>query len=150
MMCAMKRNVILCVAAAVALAAWAPARGAGGVEMGVEPGGGKRLQTGTWGGEHVRLVVETGGAQVEFDCARGTLEGPLVLDARGRFVVRGTYVREFGPIRLNRPRPSVPTRYEGRLSGRTLTLTVTPEGSEESVGTFTLARGSEGRLRKCR
>jgi hypothetical protein len=42
-----------------------------------------RVPNGEWGGEHVRLtVVETGGT-IEFDCAHGNLDEPLVLDRSG-------------------------------------------------------------------
>jgi len=36
------------------------------------------------------------------------------------------------------------------VKGDTLTLNVTVGDSKESVGTYTLTRGSEGRLMKCR
>jgi hypothetical protein len=106
---------------------------------------------GAWGGEHVRLVVREGGADIEYDCAHGTMDGPLRLDGAGRFEVGGTHVREGpGPIRLNLPRASRPARYTGTVEGDRMTLTVTLTDKSERVGTFTLARGSEGRVWKCR
>ena len=40
-------------------------------------------------------------------------------------------------------------RYTGRVDGKTLTLTVTLADTGRVVGTFTLTRGSSGRLFKC-
>ena len=105
----------------------------------------------TWGGEHIRVVVREGGADVEYDCARGTMDAPLDPDDAGRFDVAGKHVREGpGPIRVGKARPSRPVRYTGKVSGRTMTLTVTLTDTAQEVGTFTLTRGTEGRLRKCR
>lgn len=110
-----------------------------------------RVADGNWGGNQVRLDVRQGGADIEFDCAHGTLDAALETDARGRFDVRGSFVRERGgPVRLNEKPDSTPARYSGSVAGDEMTLTVTLENSDESVGTFTLRRGSEGRLRKCR
>ncbi len=110
-----------------------------------------RVEAGTWGGEHVRVEVREGGADVEFDCAHGTLDEPLEPDASGRFDVRGTYVREGpGPIRLGLTRPVRAARYAGQVSERTLTLTVTLVENSREVGSYTLTRGDAGRLRKCR
>jgi hypothetical protein len=108
--------------------------------------GPERVPTGNWGGPHVRLVVGDAGAQVEFDCAHGTLAGPLALDAEGRFSVRGTFVREAGPVREDER--GEPVVYAGRTDGETMDLTVTAEGGD-SIGTFTLRRGVGTRLTKC-
>jgi hypothetical protein len=110
-----------------------------------------RLAEGPWGGDHVRLRVREGGAEVEFDCAHGTLAETLALDAEGRFDVSGTYVREGpGPIRLNRLPSARPARYSGRVEGQTMTLSVKFNDNSQALDALTLARGSEGRLWKCR
>ena len=65
------------------------------------PGGAsppERVANGAWGGEHVRLTVHDDGGTIEFDCAHGTLDKPLTLDARGRFEVPGSLVAEGGPL----------------------------------------------------
>lgn|ERR1041384_6021638 len=108
-----------------------------------------RVATGTWGGEHVRLQVTADGATIEYDCAHGTLTGPLALDAQGRFSVAGTYAREGGPVRVNAAPTGRPARFDGSVQGRTMTLTATLTDKGQDVGTFTLTQGSEGRLWKC-
>ncbi|MCA1593278.1 MAG: hypothetical protein LC754_11645 [Acidobacteria bacterium] len=110
-----------------------------------------RVPEGMWGGLHVRMQVSEDGAEIEYDCAHGTLDAPLKLDGEGRFAVTGTHVREgHGPIRLGVPPASRPAHYTGRIEGRTMSLTVTLENSTEDLDTFTLREGSAGRLWKCR
>jgi hypothetical protein len=110
-----------------------------------------RVGAGTWGGDHIRLVVREGGADVQYDCAHGEIAGPLELNKDHRFDVRGTFVRQGpGPIRIGRDPVPRPARYEGKVNGRKLTLTVTLTDTSQAVGTFTLTRGRDGRLWKCR
>jgi hypothetical protein len=112
-----------------------------------------RVEAGTWGGNHLRLEVRENGAAIEYDCGHGEITGALTLTKDRRFDVRGTFVREGpGPIRVGRGPASRPARYKGQIKGTTLTLTVTLTDKDPSqeIGTFTLTRGSEGRLWKCR
>jgi len=44
-----------------------------------------RLARGTWGGTHVSLTVGESSATIEYDCAHGLIDGPLLTDRRGRF-----------------------------------------------------------------
>lgn len=109
------------------------------------------VKAGTWGGQGVRLVVGSGGAQVEYDCAHGTLDAALRLDAQGRFDVAGTHTREGpGPIRIGIKRESRPARYTGSIDGQTMTLTVTLTDTNDTLGPFTLYYDQQGRLIKCR
>ena len=112
-----------------------------------------RVDAGMWGGNHVRLDVRENGAEVEYDCGRGEISVALTLSKDRRFDVRGTFTREGpGPIRVGRRPTSRPARYEGQIKDATLTLKVTLTDTDPSqdIGTFTLTRGSEGRLWKCR
>lgn len=111
----------------------------------------RSVPLGTWGGEHIRIIVNADGASVEYDCAHGTLVGTLILNAENKFTITGSHMREGpGPIRIGITRKSRPARYEGKVTGDDMTLTVTLTDTDDEVGTFTLRRGSEGRLRKCR
>ncbi|MDQ1523913.1 MAG: hypothetical protein QOE47_1837 [Pyrinomonadaceae bacterium] len=106
---------------------------------------------GVWGGAHIRLDVEEKGATVQYDCAHGSIDEQLALDAEGHFDARGTFVHEGGgSIRIGINRVRQPARYEGQVSGGRLSLTVTLTETSQAVGTYTLTRGSEGRVRKCR
>jgi hypothetical protein len=115
------------------------------------PGGASRLErvpSGEWGGEHVRLTVESAGGVIEFDCAHGTLDQPLDLDKGGRFDVRGTLVGEGGPVHKDEPENARTARYRGETDGQRMALEVTLEGGE-AAGTFSLTRGGRARLVKC-
>jgi len=107
-----------------------------------------RVPTGAWGGEHVRLSVDDQGAAIQFDCAHGRLEEPLVLDDEGRFDVKGRFVREGGAVRQDQKEEARPARYKGQTDGRRMTLEVVFEDGE-SGGTFRLAKDERGKLIKC-
>lgn len=105
----------------------------------------------TWGGEHIRVELRNGGADIEYDCAHGTMSALPVPDAEGRFVVAGTHVREGpGPIRVGIKPVTRPARFTGKISGDTMTLSVVLTDTSQEIGTFTLTRGSDGRIQKCR
>ena len=110
----------------------------------------RRVAAGTWGGPHVRLDVNSEGARVEFDCAHGTLDAPLVL-TDGRFDVAGTFVPERGgPVRIDEVERGQPARFSGRVEGTRMTLAVTLTDTKEALDTFTLAHGAEADLFKCK
>ena len=109
----------------------------------------ERVPQGEWGGEHARLTVEDAGGTIEFDCAHGSLDGPLTLDGSGRFDVKGRLVAEGGPVRKDEPEASRPARYSGESDAQRMSLQVTLEGGE-SAGSFSLTKGGPARLFKCR
>jgi len=104
----------------------------------------------TWGGDHVRLMTKPGGGELEFDCAHGDLTGDLKPDADGNFDIAGTFSREGGPTRSDEKSNARAVRYVGRITQNSMTFQITFKDSNETSETFTLTRGSEGRLRKCR
>ena len=106
-----------------------------------------RVPDGQWGGNGALLSVDGASATVQFDCADGTLKGPLAIDDDRRFAVDGSFVRGRGGPVPEDPPPAEPARYIGQLSGNTLALTV--RVGDEEFGTFTLTHGRAGRLRRC-
>jgi len=111
----------------------------------------QRLAPGTWGGLHIRLDVDARSGVVEYDCASGTIAGPLTLDSRGRFNWHGTFHRERpGPVRADSPGTDLAATYSGSVRGDRMTLTVRLTDTNEVLGTFTLKRGSSGRVFKCK
>lgn len=111
----------------------------------------ERVSIGVWGGKHIRMQVTEGGAQIEYDCASGSIDQPLLLDSKGGFEVTGTHVREQGgPVRMeggtDRSRPA---RFTGSVNGKTMTLTVTLTDKQQRQITYTLTEGDSGRLWKC-
>jgi hypothetical protein len=113
-------------------------------------GAGDLVPSGPWGGAHVALEVTADGGRIEYDCAHGALDQPLVLDEHDRFDVIGSHTLEHGgPIRDGEPLLSRPARYIGRIDDGRMTLTVTLTDTGESIGSFTLTQGETGRVLKC-
>jgi hypothetical protein len=110
----------------------------------------RSIANGQWGGTHIQMTVANGSATIEYDCANGTINGPLRLDSRGRFSLLGKHVREHGAaVRMGEEDNSAPARYTGWTDGKTMKLTVTLVNPTTEVGTFQLTRGSAGRVFKC-
>jgi hypothetical protein len=111
----------------------------------------QRLPTGPWGGPHIRIDVGARSASIEYDCASGTINGPLTVDSRGRFTWRGTHHREHaGPIRVGEQGNDRPATYSGFVRGDKMTLTVKLPETNEVLETYTLKRGGFGRVFKCK
>lgn len=111
----------------------------------------KLVSPGTWGGQGIRLEIGDSDAAFELDCAHGRIGTPMRTDEEGRFVAAGVFVREApGPIRPGRDPQEQPATYSGSIRDGTMELTIALTDSRETVGAYTLVRGSEGRVRKCR
>src|ERR1044072_1162554 len=63
-----------------------------------------RVANGACGGPEIRLNVPDAGADLEFSCATGHIEEPLVVNASGHFSVKGTFTAgNMGPTREDNP-----------------------------------------------
>jgi hypothetical protein len=134
------------------LAALLPLCAFAAATLGLGPPGGeaKRVSAGQWGAMGIAMEVTESGARIEYDCAHGTIDQPLVLDAEGRLDVKGLhYLEHGGPVRQDEESRGVPVRYVGQVTGDTLTLTVKPDGSDAPIGNYQLVRGKTGRIHKC-
>jgi len=98
----------------------------------------------------VRMVVSRVGARLEYDCAASMIDQPIILDAAGRFTAKGSYTPERGGPQGNGQAAAVRARYVGRVRADVMRLTVTLENAKEPVGVFTLRRGDDPLLTKCR
>ena len=108
-----------------------------------------KAPNGIWGAQRAQLNTTDRGAMIAFDCARGTIDEPLVLDSNGRFDVAGTYTQEHpGPEREGEDN-SQPARYTGSVNGKTLTLEIKLTGREDSIGPLTFSFGKLTHLVKC-
>ncbi|HKP39212.1 MAG TPA: hypothetical protein VJT71_20295 [Pyrinomonadaceae bacterium] len=111
----------------------------------------RSIAEGMWGGQHIQMSVANGSASIEYDCANGTISGPLRVDSRGRFSLLGKHVRERGgPTRLGEDQEGENARYTGWTDGKTMKLTVTLVETKTELGKFELTRGNPGRVFKCR
>ncbi len=110
----------------------------------------RRVAAGSWGAMGIAMTVTETGARIEYDCAHGAISEPLLLDADGRFDVKGLHFREHGgPVREGEESRGDPVRYTGQVTGENMDLTVKPEGSDTPIGSHTLVRGKTGRIHKC-
>jgi hypothetical protein len=109
----------------------------------------RRIATGLWGGQHISIEVGEKSATIEYDCASGVINGPLVMDSNGNFNLRGIHKMERGgPVRADENPKEHPATYTGSIKGDTMTLTLKLEGLDEE--TFTLEKGKQGELVKCK
>jgi hypothetical protein len=105
---------------------------------------------GEWGGEHVALTVSLTGATIEYDCAHGSIDGPIVPDLRGVIDLTGMHVFEHGgPVQDGEIEDAHPARYRVWIDGHRMTLTVTLTDTAQSIGKFELRLGEPGMLMKC-
>jgi hypothetical protein len=105
---------------------------------------------GTWGGDHVALVLDATHGTLEFDCAHGSVEAPMPLDSDGMFQVMGIFVREHGgPIREGETPDQHPARYVGTIDGKRMTLTVALSDESQQLGPFELELGGSPHVLKC-
>ena len=105
---------------------------------------------GNWGGQHVGLAIGPSGGAVEYDCAAGRIDGPLIVDRNGRFSGKGSHTPGTGgPERVGEVRPSYPAGYSGSVSGEWMTLRVDVPGRGIGIGPYRLRRGAEPMLMRC-
>ena len=113
--------------------------------------GAAAAQTTVWGGDHVEMEVTGSGAQLEFDCAHGTIDEPLRVDSQGAFQAKGTFTPErSGPSRDGDASRTAKATYAGTIKDDTMTLRIVVDGQEGQGNTYRLARDSPGDVRKCR
>lgn len=110
----------------------------------------QRIPRGEWGGTHISMNVGDASATIEYDCAHGTIPGPLNIDSEGKFQLAGTFTPERGgPIRADESSRDQKATYTGTVKGATMTLTLKIEGSDDAE-TFTLEKDKQGKLVKCK
>jgi hypothetical protein len=108
----------------------------------------QRIPTGNWGGQHINMKVAKS-ATIEYDCATGVIQGPLVVDSDGNFNLRGTHrMQRGGPTRADEAANDHPATYTGSIKGNTMTLNL--KLSDSDVETFTLEKGKQGELVRCK
>ena len=111
---------------------------------------------GMWGGEHAGIAFEAGLADVQFDCASGTIDDPIYPAKDGSFSVKGTYrTGPPGPIKVGEFFTSKDAVYSGQITQgatkkapRLMTINLTFEDGS-TLGPFTLTEGMHPQLTHC-
>jgi hypothetical protein len=105
--------------------------------------------TGEWGGRHVHLRMTAAGGTLDYDCAAGTINGPLRLDADGAFSAVGTHTPGTGgPEIEGRVLPTYRVQYAGVIRGDRMRLHARVKNGAV-LGPFSLRRGAEPNLTRC-
>ncbi len=105
---------------------------------------------GIWGGEHVSMEVTKTGAELEFDCATGTIQQPLPLEHPGKFRLKGTFTQEHGgPVREDEPPATHPATYSGTVENDTIRLRIEVAGRTGKPQEYVLKKGERERVVKC-
>lgn len=104
--------------------------------------------TGRWGGPHAAIAFNVV-ADVQFDCASGSIDVPVYPAKDGSFAVKGTY-REGapGPVRVGQIFRSQSATYSGTALEGVMTLNVELEDGTQ-VGPFNLALGAPPQITRC-
>lgn len=104
---------------------------------------------GSWGGPHAAITFEGGLANVEFDCASGTIDGPVYPGKDGAFTAKGSVrTGTGGPVRVGQIFKSQRASYSGQVDKDAMTLNVTIEDGT-AMGPFTLTQGASPLLTRC-
>ena len=104
--------------------------------------------SGAWGGRHIGLVLEGGIGTIEYDCASGSIDEP-VMARDGPFTARGTHrPDQGGPIRVGQIFRSYRASYSGTIEKDRMTLNVAVEDGTK-LGPFTLVRGAPPQITRC-
>ena len=109
-----------------------------------------RSIAGRWGGQHVGLEMGEASGRLDHDCAAGTIDGPVLLDAAGRFAATGAHTPGTGgPVQVGVAPPAHPATYSGSVRGDTMTLVIDVPAIGARIGPYTLRRGADPMLMRC-
>ena len=104
----------------------------------------------SWGAVGISFIISENDVEIEYDCANGKIEQRLILNEQGGFSADGVYIRRYpGALRLNLPPKPQPARYEGTISGHTMTLKVTLTKTNEILGEVVLERNKTPGIHNC-
>jgi hypothetical protein len=104
---------------------------------------------GVWGGPHVAVAFQGGMAEVQFDCASGSID-MLVYPAKdGSFSAKGVYhAGSPGPVRVGQIFVSQQATYSGSAVKGQMVLSVELEDGS-MVGPFNLVEGAAPQITRC-
>lgn len=108
------------------------------------------VKKGIWGGRGIRFLVENSSAAIELDCGKATISSRVRTRKDGKFSAIGLMTRSGpGPVMRDAPPRTQRVRFEGKVTGKQMTVKVTLADSGDLVGDYILERGSQGELTRC-
>jgi len=105
------------------------------------------IVSGTWGGDHALLEITATGAAIEFDCAHGSIFGPLDVGSDGAFKWKGTLTLEGGPSPIPAPQPR-DVVYVGKVNGDQMAISYVGDNGI-AQGPWMLTWNTKAFLHKC-
>ena len=109
-----------------------------------------QLLTGNWAGDGFAIGANADRATVQSGCSHGRSSAPIALDKTGGFTARGYYNPPHSGYRLEDIAPrDRPATFTGKLSGKTLLLTVMVKGDGKAVS-HTLVRDAHIKFPDCK
>ncbi len=114
-----------------------------------EPASAQAPLLGVWGGDRVNIVFGADGARLAYECAAGSIDGPVRLDSHGRFTAPGTHqAYRAGPDRADQTPATQVATYQGHLVGTMLELQVRIDG-DAAVQSHRLEKNHKVKLARC-
>jgi hypothetical protein len=108
------------------------------------------LVIGTWGGDNAGLIGDDTSAHVHIACTFGNVAQAIEPGTDGHFDVAGSYVLRAYPVYVG---PSLPARFQGSVTGKTLTLSVvvqdTVADTTVTLGPVKLFLGRDPQMGPC-
>jgi hypothetical protein len=105
--------------------------------------------TGSWGGPGIGVTFRGALADVQFDCAMGSIDGLVMAAQGGAFSVKGMYrAGASGPIRVGQRFITQPATYSGDVVKDVMTLSVELDDGSK-FGPFTLTQGAPAQITRC-
>ena len=101
---------------------------------------------GTWGGQNAGLIADDTSAHVHIGCTYGNIHQEIVPDATGRFDLPGEQDITAYPVDRGILHPA---RFQGRVSGGDMTLTIVLTDTAVTLGPVLLVYGKEPQMGPC-
>ena len=118
----------------------------GAMTMSVNGAAAGTVASGTWSTRGASLVVGAEQSKLELDTGAAVINGPLKIDAAGRFKASGSFEHYLpGPQRADEPSAMHKVLIKGRLTGATITMTMQVAG-ERGTRKFLLTQGRPAKL----
>lgn len=106
--------------------------------------------SGSWGGQSIALEFQGNDGKLHYDCANGSIDGPVRPDPNGNFKAHGTHLPQHGGPTAEGESPNVLSAdYWGQVKGDLMTLSVRVPTLQLTLGPFSLRRGASARLMRC-
>jgi hypothetical protein len=107
------------------------------------------LSIATWGGSHIAIEITVNGGTVQYDCAMGRIDQPIMV-REGRFDVTGVHwPGQGGPVGVDTTQAGRPARYLGTVRSDRMTLIVILTDTGETLGLYQLRKGASPFIVAC-